>query len=377
MFFGGIMKVALAPCRDYSPEHVYEAVKTAVTGADFPSLNGAKVLIKPNILFPSDPDKAIVTHPAVLEAAIIALKEKGAIVRVGESPAFQDSVAASKKFGHYDVAKKHGIEWEAFDADDTLKTPDGILVKQFMVAKAALECDYILSLAKLKTHQLMYYTGAIKNLFGLVRSLEKSRFHLRFPDPEHFAQMICDLGLGFPKTLGLIDGIIGMEGHGPANGTPRKIGLIGASTSLAALDHVCAGIIGYEPEELPTQKAAMKKGFDPSRIQIIGSPAKDFRISDYDLIKKTGDNGFIKRALPPALYAWVRNLFIAKPRFLHDKCIRCSACIKVCPALALKLVDMRKKDKKGFSKKIHIDYSKCIRCYCCHELCPEDAISIR
>ena len=60
-------KVSVVKCEDYKDS--YAAVKQAVDlvgGLKIPK--GSKVLVKPNVLGPEPPEKAITTNPAIVDA---------------------------------------------------------------------------------------------------------------------------------------------------------------------------------------------------------------------------------------------------------------------------------------------------------------------
>ena len=69
-------------------------------------------------------------------------------------------------------------------------------------------------------------TCAVKNLFGTVPGLQKAEFHMRFPDKERFGGMLVDLCETVRPALVIADGVLAMEGDGPAGGTPRNLGVV-------------------------------------------------------------------------------------------------------------------------------------------------------
>ena len=70
---------------------------------------------------------------------------------------------------------------------------EALIAKQLVLARAALEADGIISLAKMKTHGFMRITGAVKNQFGCVPGMRKGEFHVKMPRAEHFAAMLVDI----------------------------------------------------------------------------------------------------------------------------------------------------------------------------------------
>ncbi|MFP4362817.1 MAG: DUF362 domain-containing protein [Spirochaetia bacterium] len=368
--------VGIVKCSDYNTAKVCRSVEKALQITGFPDVKGKNVLIKPNLLSGAMPEKAVTTHPEILRAAIRKVKKEGAArILVGDSPGFHNSNTAAEKAGLLEVIREEGgALWTVFEKMTSFHSSKAKFVKEFQLAKQVEDVDIIINLPKMKNHQLMYITGAMKNLFGLVSGLSKSKYHMRFPDKDHFAEMIADLNLMLPEVFTIMDGIVAMEGHGPGNGVPRNTGLILASPNVLAIDIAMARITGYKPEEIPTIISGLKRGTwltDVSQISTPGIDLEDLVIHGFDRIEMLNENGFFKRYLPSPVYKFVHRITIPVPVFKKDSCIRCGECIKICPADALSFHGKTK------NKMVIPDYHKCIRCYCCHEICPADAIDIK
>ena len=96
-------KVIAIPCDSYDEEKVYKCVKNGLSQlGGFESIVGAeeKILVKPNLLSASVPDKAIATHPSVLKAVMRLLNERGCTdVKIGDSPGHGSCEGALKTLG--------------------------------------------------------------------------------------------------------------------------------------------------------------------------------------------------------------------------------------------------------------------------------------
>jgi Pyruvate/2-oxoacid:ferredoxin oxidoreductase delta subunit len=234
------------------------------------------------------------------------------------------------------------------------------------MASAVVEADKVISVAKLKTHGLTRYTGAVKNLYGTIVGLNKGQMHLRVQESSEFGQMLVDLYGVVKPVLSVVDGVVGMEGEGPRNGSPRQVGVIIAGASGFAVDAVGAAIIGLAPEQVPYLKAArglglIKDGLD--WIDLRGLSLDEARVPGFRLGAVSLDSNLV----PKWASTLLRNRLTARPVVNTETCIGCNICGQACPPQTIAMRD----------KKAVINDKNCIRCYCCHEMCPQGAITLK
>lgn len=357
------MRVAAVKVSDYSYQEVERGLSEVVGllgGLASWVKPGDRVLIKPNMLEGMPPEKAVTTHPELIRAMIRKVKNLGAIPVVGDSPGVAKTLKAAEKCGILAVCREEGAELLPFDATVEIAYPSGITVKKFMVAQPLTEVDKVISFAKMKTHTFMGITGATKNLFGFTVGMQKAQFHLRMQKRREFAGMLVDLAGMVKPVLSIVDGIVGMEGNGPRNGSPIHAGVLLAGENCFAVDVVMAEIMGFKPENLPVTALALTQELTPplSGIDLIGS-AQNLRLkfSEPRSLKSLEDR------VPKWVAKLGRNHLTAQPTIAVN-CIGCGRCARHCPPQAMTVL----------GGKVQINYDKCIRCYCCQELCPEDAV---
>ena len=354
-------EVALARCSSYDREEVFRAVKKAVSllgGIKRFVKPGAAALIKPNMLSAKPPEDAITTHPEIVRAAIKLVREAGGIPRVGDSHggSHYKMKEVYARTGIGKVCDEENAEKLVFEK---FKEINGI-----PVALDALEADAIISLPKFKTHSLTTLTAGIKNMFGAVPGLYKTRCHMEAPNPAAFAKLLAEVyGRARPR-LTILDGITAMEGEGPGSaGTPVPMELVAASADAVSLDAVLCGIIGISPLSVPLIREAKAKNLGEAEdIKILGEKQESFYREGFKLPGAT-----LLHKLPNALLRPVSLLLKTFPDADPAACVRCGACVESCPAGAVT------EGKNG----LRFDRKKCILCLCCMEFCPHNAVYIR
>ncbi|MBN2440719.1 MAG: DUF362 domain-containing protein [Spirochaetales bacterium] len=352
-------------------------------GFDPGRFKNKKVCIKPNFLFATPPEKAIITHPVFFRSIAEIVKENGGIVSLIESPAMDSLEKALQTGGYLDTIEDLAINIPDIKETGVLFYEENQRFKRFEISKAYFDMDIIINLPKLKTHGLTTMTCAAKNLFGMIPGLEKSRWHMRARSKEDFSRFIIEFnealihGFKKPKTfLHLVDGIIGQEGDGPGMaGTPRNYGITLAGTNAIAVDYGAALFLGINTDDVLTVRYGIEKKFGGlTSVKDIGFTGKD--ISSIKLKNiKTSSIGmstdtfnrwpFTTKLVKNILLRW----FSKKPVPLSQKCVLCYKCKQICPA---KAIDHAKKGRNIPD----FNYSVCIRCFCCLEICPEAAIEV-
>ena len=332
---------------------------------------GQRVLLKPNLLFAADPDKAITTHPSVVRAAAILAQEAGGKVSVGDSPGVGDLRRVARACGIDEVIKSLGLEYADFNTTQVVERPGNKVSKRIELAAAVSQADVIISLPKLKTHGQMDFTGALKNQYGLVVGVAKALYHYRLKSRDWLAELIIDINQTAKPALAIMDGIVAMEGAGPSGGEPRPMNVLVAGADLSAVDAVCCHLIGLDPIRTPIARAARSQAFGATsleEIEVVGQNWESLRQLDF---KKVADPEDILSLvpLPKAILNWVSRHLAPRPRIIQEKCIQCLACFKGCP-VPPSAIDPRLPRHK------QVDDARCIRCYCCHEFCPAKAIRL-
>ena len=366
--------VSICRCASYDQAEIQAALHAALSPlggmAAFVS-PGQKVLLKVNLLSRALPERAVTTHPEVVRAVIRAARGCGGTVTVGDSPGGPNTPGMwrhiSEDSGIGAVCAEEGVLLVLFD-DDCVRAeaPAGSLYGAFTLGRAVTETDVLITLPKFKTHGFMMFTGAVKNLFGCIPGLDKAQYHLKVPDRDDFGDMLVDLMLACKPALAIMDAVVGMEGEGPAGGTPRQVGALIASADSVALDVVASSMAGLDPMEVYSNKAAARRGLGPASIDGVEISGTDWH--------ELAPDGFalplrdLSAMMPPWLGKRLRGWTTARPVLDRpDDCTKCKRCQESCPVGAIEV---------GAAGPA-FDHATCIRCYCCQELCPPQAIGLK
>ncbi len=373
-------QVAISRCNDYRPEDVERAVWESVAllgGMSAFVQPGQKVMLKVNLLSATSPEKAVTTHPALVEAVVRLVQEAGGLPLIADSPGHSVPYnrmglrRAYRISGMLEVAERTGaaLNWDTGAVQ--VSHPEGRLTKRLDVIKPLLECDVVISLPKLKTHVFTTLTGAVKNLFGVIAGYNKGIYHAKLHSLSQFTGMLLDIVSYVQPALVVMDAIVGMEGDGPGSGPPKKIGAILASPDSVALDVVAARIVGLDPLAIPALKQARERGWWSGRaedIETLGATIQEVFVADFvkPVISPRVDGSFGIPLLDSYVKPFLVNLVTLRPVPQKGRCTACGVCQRSCPEQVISLND-------GLAV---VDYRRCIRCYCCHELCPEGAIEL-
>ena len=368
------VKVATSQCSDYQENNVAVAVKDVLTqlgGIEKFVPRDAKVFVKVNLVREMSPDKCGTTHPEVVVALCKQLQKVTQNIIVGDSCAglytkgMLKPVYTKCKMTEVEERTVAKLNWNF----DTQKVElGGKVISDCDIISSFLDADVVINVAKLKTHSFAGFTGAVKNLFGLIPGLVKVEMHSRYPDLSEFCDLLVDLEqFSHPRcVLHVIDGIMGMDGEGPTNGKPKFIGQLLASPDPYAVDAVAVSLFA-NPFDMPLMQVAAKRGCideSLSNVDFDFAKWKQNFISDFDSPKAESMDFMLN--MPNFVKMLVKKYMVKRVK-MDANCRGCGKCATHCPAKAITV-------KKGRAR---VHQKKCIHCYCCQELCPFNAVRFK
>lgn len=364
-----MVKVSIVKCENYEHQKVKESILQSlglIGGLENIVKPGDNVLLKVNVIIGFPPERAATTHPAVVGAMIEIVREAGGVPWVGDSSGAHGYTAQSLEMcGIKKVCEEYGVRLINFESTGTYPVKvNGKVLTTINIAKPAIDCDVLVSLPKMKTHQLTKYTGAVKNFYGVIPGSGKAGIHRQAPTEEELSEAVVDIYSALKPRLAVMDGIMGMEGEGATNGTPIPSSVILSSADCVALDAVASEIMGFSHRDILTTRFAHERGLgigELGQIEVTGEKISDVKIN----FKKSM---YLYYKLPGFLGKWMFKYAenISKVEISEKDCKKCKICFNSCPVSAITL-----------EPRPLIDREKCIKCYCCHELCRNGAVKLK
>jgi uncharacterized protein (DUF362 family) len=237
---------------------------------------GDRVLVKPNFNSP-DPSPGS-TDLTFLRAVIELLLEAGAKITIGESAggAWRPTRNVFRKLGVFELAHNLGVEVIAFEdrADDWVRVKiDGDYLKSVTMPRSAYEADKLVYLPCMKTHNLAWFSGALKLAMGLVHPGERRAMHVG-----HLQQKAAEINLCWQPDLIIMDGRKAYVAGGPASGQLVEPGVVLASGDMVAIDveavkllltYKARNKLPDDPWQLPQVVTALKHGLGESDYIVV------------------------------------------------------------------------------------------------------------
>jgi uncharacterized protein (DUF362 family) len=239
------------------------------------------VSIKVNFICEKTWDTGATTDPIVVEAIILKLKELPVKVYVVESDAtITNADKAFEATGMKEMCQRNGVEWlNLRHVKDKVKipVPNCETLSSITVPRIVTE-SAIVSAAKLKTHASTTVTLGMKNLFGLLPDKFKAKYHAK-----GISSVVVDINSVIKPRLVVIDGLVGMEGNGPVDGTPVPMGLVIAGANVVSTDATACRVMSIDPFKVKHIRRAAEKGIGTLEAEVVGekveSVAKKFKMA--------------------------------------------------------------------------------------------------
>lgn len=222
-----------------------------------------------------------------------------------------------KNYGYLPLEKEYGVKLVDLNLEPTVNTyifnSFGNKPQRIRIIARYLDRDqYLISAAKMKTHNCVLVTLSLKNiLMGSPVNDYKSQndkmlmhsWDIRSYKPGMKLVMTKDMVLHYNlfqlsqiayPDLGVVDAYTSMEGNGPIDGIPLETRMALASVDPLALDTLGTKIMGFDPTQVlylsSMNEAGMGQG-DLDKINVLGAKLNDclFKFKPHeDLVEPYG-----------------------------------------------------------------------------------------
>jgi uncharacterized protein (DUF362 family) len=268
------------------------------------AIGDKRVILKPNNVIIDRPLCA--THADNLEGILEFLKSIGKTnVVIAESPAVGRAMQGFDNYGYTRFSGKYGVKFLDLDTEgfEVLQCIDQKDFQPHPIRVSKLMLDpgnFIISAAKLKTHDLVGITLSLKNIVvGAPIKDTGAGYRVNAPNNGKSDKPITHgggtrginynlfaLSQKLHPHLAVIDGYEGMEGTGPVNGTPVDHKVCLASLDWLAADRVGAELMGVDFSQIGYLTYCARAGdrgqADLKKIEILGPAIKD-HVKTYQL----------------------------------------------------------------------------------------------
>jgi len=262
-------------------------------------LKKKQLVIKPNMVVTNR--ELCATHKDAIRALLDYLKPiyKGQVI-IAESSSSVNSSDGFKNYGYTDLEKDFNVKFVDLNSTGPGKPyyiiDRNLHLDRIEVADIFANPDYyVISICRPKTHNSVVMTAGTKNIImaaplnpGSVNGDKpisyKRNMHSGGPRWLHYNMFLLMQSIRPDFTI--IDGVEGMEGNGPIGGTPVDHRIALAGFDVAAVDSMCARLMGIPLENvgyLNYCAAAGLGNIDRDKIDIIGGKDPEQSIIAYKM----------------------------------------------------------------------------------------------
>lgn len=220
------------------------------------------ILIKPNLVHHEL--QLASTHVDAVRAVIDSIRvHSNSLIYIGDA-SYRGTKAAFRNFGYEQLEKEYD-KVSLIDLNDA-KVVDGYSIKRdgshnaIRRSKIALDADFKISIAPMKMDSSAGVSLTVKNwTIGTwivpPRISITGRVWAHWPWLEEegenaYHASIAELYNQAPCDVGIIDGVIAMQGNGPVQGSALEMGVVLAGMDAVAVDAVGATLMGVEPQNI-------------------------------------------------------------------------------------------------------------------------------
>ncbi len=237
-----------------------------------------QVLVKPNLVawvdvYPYVPF-GVLTTSVLLEEILKVLKDHGARdIILGDGCALNKDMGSEThiifdRLGYEHFVKRYGVQIVDFNEGEHERMKLG--PHSLRVARPLLECDFLVNVPALKTHELTKVTLGFKNLKGMLHPKSKQFCHNLDHSVDEYLFYLAER---FYPQLTIIDGLYTQERGPMYTGRAHRSDIIIAGRDMFSVDVLGSTLLGINPaevEHLARFAGAYHRSLDVSKIAVKG-----------------------------------------------------------------------------------------------------------
>jgi uncharacterized protein (DUF362 family) len=230
-------------------DDAYEGTREALDALGF-SVKGKNVYIKPNLTCARPSCDGLTTDIGSVRAVLERLEDCPRVT-IGESCG--DTAEAFENLGYRDLVKEFpNVKLEDIRTAPIVwkPVPKPYHTREMPFNATVFEHDYVINIAKMKTHSLAGVTLCMKNIFGFIPTRKQKLMYHPF-----IKKAILDMNQILRSDFCIVDGIWGNE-FDEVQSTPKYSGVIVAGHDILAVDSVAASIMGIDVNNIVTYRLA-------------------------------------------------------------------------------------------------------------------------
>ncbi len=248
-------KVALTSVENhhFPVNEIDDAVGKAIDDLNYDFGGVKNVVIKPNLCYYWNASTGETTDSRVVSSVIKYVQEKIG-EKVNISVAEADASAMKTKYafkilGYDELCRKSNVALKNLSEGNIVEKTVTVGGNEVTLPfnEDLLNADLIINVPKLKTHNFIGVTCAMKNIFGAISKPRKYSYH------SNIVNVIVAANKIVKSNIVVVDGLI-CRGK-----CPKKLGAIIASDNPLTNDFVASKIMSFNPKKVPYLALAAKE----------------------------------------------------------------------------------------------------------------------
>ena len=237
------------------------------------------VVLKPNAGHAAPADFAVCTHPETVRAVIHEVRKANPKrIVIAESAAVGcDTMECYEACGIAEMAREEGVELYDIKREKDLIN---VAVRDYRsnithvkLPKLLLEAEHIINMPILKAHASMVFSGALKNIKGVVQDQVHTTMHR-----QNLTMAMMDVWSVCRPDINIMDVMHAASGYYPHTPTPIELDCVMGSKDPVALDRIACELTGIDPDGVSYFKVADEVGLgttNPDNIEVVGDKLAD------------------------------------------------------------------------------------------------------